>query len=153
MITMERTYRATLEDVWALWTTKDGLESWWGPEGFAVTVKSLDLRPGGRLVYVMTAVEPDKIAFMKQSGMPTAHDALIAYREITPHRRLAYTHVVDFVPGVGAYDVNTVVELHPVPAGVRMVLAIDRMHDDVWTQRAVAGWEQELGKLDKVLAR
>ena len=42
--TIERTYEATLEEAWALWTTKEGIESWWGPEGFDVTVLSLDLR-------------------------------------------------------------------------------------------------------------
>ena len=31
-ITIERTYRASVEDVWDLWTTKEGIESWWGPE-------------------------------------------------------------------------------------------------------------------------
>jgi hypothetical protein len=43
------------------------------------------------------------------------------------------------------------VELHETPRGVRMVLTIDRMHDEVWTQRAVAGWEMELDKLATVL--
>ena len=33
-ITMERTFAAPMEDVWELWTTKEGIESWWGPEGF-----------------------------------------------------------------------------------------------------------------------
>jgi uncharacterized protein YndB with AHSA1/START domain len=31
-ITLERTFRAPIADVWALWTTKDGNESWWGSE-------------------------------------------------------------------------------------------------------------------------
>jgi len=31
-----------------------------------VTVTSLDLRPGGDLIYVMTAVAPEQVAFMKQ---------------------------------------------------------------------------------------
>jgi len=44
---IRRTYAASLEDAWALWTTKAGIESWWGPEGFEVTVTALDLRPGG----------------------------------------------------------------------------------------------------------
>jgi uncharacterized protein YndB with AHSA1/START domain len=44
-MTIERTYEARIEDVWALWTTADGIESWWGPEGFTVTVRSSDLRP------------------------------------------------------------------------------------------------------------
>ena len=44
---IERTYAASIDEAWALWTTKSGIESWWGPEGFDVTVTSLDLRPGG----------------------------------------------------------------------------------------------------------
>ena len=80
-VTIERTLRAPLADVWALWTTREGIESWWGPEGFRVTVRHLDLRPGGELLYVMEAVGPDQIAFMKRAGMPTAHDARIVYRE------------------------------------------------------------------------
>ena len=43
-ITLERVYCAELQDVWDLWTTKDGIESWWGPGGFTVVVRKLDLR-------------------------------------------------------------------------------------------------------------
>ena len=28
-ISFERVYNASMEDVWALWTTKDGLEEWY----------------------------------------------------------------------------------------------------------------------------
>jgi uncharacterized protein YndB with AHSA1/START domain len=150
-ITIERLYRAPIADIWALWTTKDGIESWWGPEGFTVTVKQLDLRPGGELLYVMRATAPDQIAFMKQANMPLAHDARIVYTDIQPGRRLAYSHDVDFVPGVAPYAVETVVELAETPQGVRLVLLLDPMHDDEWTRRATMGWESELGKLAKVL--
>jgi uncharacterized protein YndB with AHSA1/START domain len=37
-VVIERTYRAPLEELWALWTTSDGFESWWGPEGFRTKV-------------------------------------------------------------------------------------------------------------------
>ena len=151
-ITMERTYRASIADVWALWTTKDGIESWWGPDGFRVIVTKLDLRPGGELLYVMQAVAPEQIAFMTGAGMPVAHDARIVYAAVEANRRLAYTHDVDFVPGVPAYAIETVVELHQTPTGVRMVLEFDPLHSDEWTGRAQAGWESELGKLEKVLA-
>jgi uncharacterized protein YndB with AHSA1/START domain len=47
MITIERTYTADIADMWALWTTKEGFESWWGPEGFRVDVHELDARASG----------------------------------------------------------------------------------------------------------
>ena len=151
-ITIERVYAATLEDVWSLWTTREGIESWWGPDGFAVAVRELDLRAGGELRYAMTAVAPDTVAFMKAQGMPTTTEARLRYTEVAPRRRLAWLHAVDFIPGVAPYDVGSAVEMSRTPSGVRLVMTLDRMHDDVWTQRAAMGWENELGKLGKALA-
>jgi uncharacterized protein YndB with AHSA1/START domain len=151
-ITIERVYDADLEDVWDLWTTKDGLESWWGPEGFTVTVKKLDLRKDGELLYDMIAAAPEMVAFMKQNGMPTITETRLRYTEVVPRERLAWITVADFVPGMGAYDVGTVLELASTPAGVRMRLTFDRMHDEEWTKRAVMGNESQLRKLEKLLA-
>jgi uncharacterized protein YndB with AHSA1/START domain len=150
-ITFERVYRADVQDVWDLWTTKDGIESWWGPGGFAVTVRKLDLRPGGELLYAMTAIDPPQIAFMKKAGMPLTQELRITYTEIVPLRRLAYVNLADFIPGVEPYDVATVVELHSVGQDVRMILSFDAMHNDEWTERAVMGWTSELGKLEALL--
>lgn len=150
-LTIERTYRASLEEVWALWTTKAGIESWWGPVGFDVKVRDIDLRPGGALVYVMTAVGPGEVAFMKQAGMPLSTEAKVSYTAVEPPHRLAYTTFTDFVPGVAPYDVETVVELIAVGDEVRMALTFDAMHDEAWTERARAGHESQLSKLDAII--
>jgi len=150
-ITIERFYHAAIEDVWDLWTTKDGIESWWGPGGFAVTVQKLDLRPGGQLLYAMTATAPAQVEFMQNAGMPLTTEARATYTEVDAPKRLAYLHLTDFIPGVTAYDVGTLLELHADGPRVRMVLTLDPMHNEEWTQRAVMGWESELGKLAKVL--
>jgi len=67
-VTLERRFNAAIEDVWELWTTRDGIESWWGPDGFEVKVRKLDFRPGGELAYDMTAVAADHIEFLKKAG-------------------------------------------------------------------------------------
>jgi uncharacterized protein YndB with AHSA1/START domain len=149
---LERTYAASLDEVWSLWTTKEGIESWWGPEGFEVTVRAIDLQPGGELVYVMTAVRAQEIAFMKQAGMPLATEARVTYTEVRPKTRLGYKTLADFVPGVEPYEVGTVVDLQVVGEGVRMVLTFDAMHDAQWTEQARAGHESQLRKLDALLA-
>ncbi len=150
-VSLERTFNAPIEDVWELWTTAEGIESWWGPDGFAVKVRKLDLHPGGELLYAMTATAPDQIEFIKKAGMPLTHESRIIFTEITPPHRLAYTQIADFIPGVEPYDVSTTVELEETPQGVRMVLTFDAMHDEHWTNMAVMGWEMELGKLAKLL--
>jgi uncharacterized protein YndB with AHSA1/START domain len=152
-VTLERMFEASVEEVWDLWTTKEGLESWWGPDGFVVRVQQLDLRPGGELLYTTTAVGLDQIAFMKNVGMPLTIKARVTYTELDPPRRLGYSTLADFIPGVEPYEAATVVELHPIPVGVRMVLIQEAMHDEHWTQMAVMGWESELNKLAQVLKK
>ncbi len=151
-IVIERTYVASIEDVWELWTTKEGIESWWGPGGFSVTVHELDLRAGGEMRYTMTAVDPAQVEFMKAAGMPLTTEAKLTYTEVVPRRSIAYTHRADFIPGVESYDVGNKVEFVAQRDKVRMVLTLDPMHSDEWTQRAVMGMESQLGKLARVIA-
>src|SRR5262245_13778297 len=60
-VVLERTYRARAEELWDLWTTKEGFESWWGPEGFRVEVRTLEARAGGALHYDMIADAPEQM--------------------------------------------------------------------------------------------
>lgn len=149
---LERRFEATLEEVWELWATKDGIESWWGPDGFRVEVVSLDLRPGGLLVYDMIAEAPDAIAQMERQGMPVRQRARIVYREVLPLRRLSYLNLVEFIPQVEPYEVETIVTLEQVGPSVRMKLEFAPMHDETWRRRAAAGWAMELDRLARRLA-
>jgi uncharacterized protein YndB with AHSA1/START domain len=151
-IVIERTYEAAIEEVWELWTTKEGIESWWGPDGFSVKVHELDLRAGGKMRYAMTAVEPAQVQFMKQAGMPLTTEAKLTYTEIVTGKSIAYTHRADFIPGVEPYDVGNKVELFAQGGHVRMVVTLDPMHSDEWTQRAAMGMESQIGKLGRVIA-
>ncbi len=152
MITLERRFRAELAELWALWTTPEGVESWWGPPGFTVTVQEMDLRPGGALRYCMTAVEPEMVAFLQKSGMSVATPCRATYDVVEPLSRLAYRHLVDFVPGRAPYETRMVVEFLAQGDQVTMRLTFDRMHDAEWSERQRMGWELELGKLARLLA-
>jgi hypothetical protein len=100
---------------------------------------------------MMTAVAPDQVAFMKQAGMPVSTECKVTYTEVSPPSRLAYKTLADFVPGVTPYEVATVVDLRTVSEGVKVTITVDAMHDDVWTERARAGNESQLRKLDALL--
>jgi uncharacterized protein YndB with AHSA1/START domain len=150
-VSIERRFSAAVEDVWELWTTKDGIESWWGPDGFEVNVRKLDFRPGGELLYDMTAVAPDQIDFLKKAGMPLMTPSVVTYTEVVPLKRFAFTQLVDFIPNIKPYQVAMTVEFDSNPPGVRMVLTLDAMHDEYWTKMAVMGWENELDKLARLL--
>jgi uncharacterized protein YndB with AHSA1/START domain len=149
---IERTYDATAEEVWELWTTRDGIESWWAPDGFEVKVETLDLRPGGELVYTMTATGPEQVGFMQEAGLPLATRSRKTFTELDWPTRIAYTSLIDFVPGVEPYDHLTIVDLEDATGGVNVTMTVEPLHDEEWTYRLLAGRGNELDNLAKALA-
>jgi uncharacterized protein YndB with AHSA1/START domain len=150
-ITIERTLAAPPEDVWEMWTTKEGLESWWGPERFVATVRVLELRPGGRLEIEMRADDPDVIAWLEAQGQPTTNVHKSTFTEITPVTRLAFLDRFDHAPDVEPYDIACSVTFQPDAGGTRMTFVTGPMHDDRWTQLATAGRNSSFDKLAKAL--
>jgi len=90
-LTIERRYRARVEDVWDLWTTKEGFESWWGPQGFRVEVRALDAREGGTLEYEMIADTPEMNAAMTRMGQPVSHGGPAGFQGLENNGRLVTT--------------------------------------------------------------
>ncbi|QGN32232.1 SRPBCC domain-containing protein [Microlunatus sp. Gsoil 973] len=148
---IERTVAASLDRIWALWTTPEGISQWWAPDGFRTDVTRLDLKPGGELLYTMTAVAPDQIAFLEQHGMPLATESRKRFVEISEPSRLSYQSLVDFVPDHAPYEHLTEIELSQVGDRTRIVMWVQPMHDQVWTERLVAGRSNELDNLSRLV--
>jgi len=138
-LTLKRYLKATPDRVFAAWTEPEKIAQWFGPEEIELLRAEADAHVGGRFRIVMRGRDGEE------------HDVSGLYREVVPNERLVYTNVVDFVPNVIAYDVDTRVELKASGKTVKLKLTLDAMHDDEWTNRAVMGWESELEKLRKVL--
>ncbi len=148
-LTVERTYKARVEELWALWTTKEGFESWWGPQGFRVEVQVIEPHVGGKLRYEMIADTAEMKAAMKEMGQPPSHKTNGTFTEVKPHSRLAITHVIDFIPGVKHYDATTLVEFFPVGDRVRMVVHLAGMHNEEFTKMQLEGFSSQITKLDE----
>ena len=149
-IVIERAYEADVEELWDLWTTKDGFESWWGPQDFRADVHRIEARLGGTLHYDMVANTPAMIAAMKNMGQPASHPCRGSFTEFRPHERLVLTQLIDFLPGVEPYDSTMVVDFFPVAEGrVRMVVTLSQMHNAQFTQMQKQGFTSQLSKLDR----
>jgi uncharacterized protein YndB with AHSA1/START domain len=149
-IVVERSYSAGVEELWDLWTTKEGFESWWGPQDFRADVRQLDARLGGALHYDMVADTPSMIAAMAEMGRPPSHETRGTFTEFKPYERLVVTHVIDFLPGVKPYDSTMEVEFILAADGkVRMVVTLSPMHDDQFTGMQLEGFTSQLSKLDR----
>jgi uncharacterized protein YndB with AHSA1/START domain len=147
-VVVERTYRARVEDLWELWTTKAGFESWWGPEGFRVEVHRLEARVGGALAYDMIADTSDTIAAMKRMGWQPSHRTRGRFAEFKPFERLCLVHIIDFIPDTEPYESTIEVDFHPSGEHARMVVTIHPHRDPFWTRMSTEGFMSQLTKLD-----
>src|SRR5262249_44453873 len=127
---IERTFRTRVEELWALWTTKEGFESWWGSEGSRVEVHNIEAREGGALHYDMIAVAPADIATRSQLSLAPSSSVHARFTEFRPYQRLVLAHVIDFVPGVKSYEQMIAVDFFPAGDTVRMVTTIEPMHNE-----------------------
>ncbi len=143
-----RIYPAPVEALWALWTTKPGFESWWGPEGFRTIVHTLEARRDGALAYDLIAEAPEMVANLKALGRPAAHSAHGRYTEFSAYEALSITSVIDFLPGVAPYENTIAVELLPAGEWTHMLMRLQPMHDEEYTRLSNQGFISQLRKLD-----
>ncbi len=93
-ITVERSFNAPLDRVWAAWTEADILCQWWAPKPWRCVIKELDFREGGRWLYCMEGPEGD------------THWSVLDYEEVEPKTYYSGSCVFCDERGV-AKDVNS----------------------------------------------
>jgi uncharacterized protein YndB with AHSA1/START domain len=150
---LERTYDAPAELIWELCTTAAGLEEWWGPDGFETRVSELELRPDGQVRYTMTATGPEQAAFVRNLGMPLSSEFRRTFTEVEPPSHLAYLSLIDFVPDHEPYEHLTVIDVEPAGNRTNVVMTLDPLHDESWTQEYRAHRGNELENLEAAIRR
>jgi uncharacterized protein YndB with AHSA1/START domain len=79
-VVIERTFEASVELIWQMWTDPNHFKKWYGPNGFTIPVAEMDLRVGGKRLICMAS--PDGSMKMWTTG---------EYTEVIPNQRLVYT--------------------------------------------------------------
>jgi uncharacterized protein YndB with AHSA1/START domain len=151
--TLERTYEARAELVWELLTTAAGLEAWWAPDGFGTRVTELNPTAGGQVRYTMTATGPEQVEFVTKLGLPLSSDFQRTFTEVVPPTRLAYVSVIDFIPGQAPYEHLSAIDLLPAGRDTKLVMTLDPLHDEAWTQEYRDHRSHELDKLEAAIRR
>ena len=75
-----RLLNAPRELVWDVWTKPEHIKEWWGPDGFTLTHKSMEVKPGMVWDFIL-------------HGMGQDFDNIIEYIEVVKPSLLSYKHV------------------------------------------------------------
>ena len=79
-IVVERTFNASVDFIWQMWTDPEHFKNWYGPTGFTIPIANMDLRVGGKRLICMAS--PDGSMKMWTVG---------EFKEVVPGKRLIYT--------------------------------------------------------------
>jgi uncharacterized protein YndB with AHSA1/START domain len=150
-IRFERVYDGPVEDLWALWTTKEGFEAWFPPEGCRVEVPVLDLRTGGAFDHVMIAVGDEQVAHVDRAGRPRSTRVSGHFVEVVPHERL-HLRMTVVLPGFDPYPYDIVAEFRPEGERVRMIVTADAHPSADVARVAARAMEFALRQLEAILA-
>jgi hypothetical protein len=75
------------------------------------------------------------------------------FTEAVPPTRLAYRSLIDFVPGHEPYEHLTTIDIRAAGQRTSVVMTVDPLHDETWTQGYRDHRGNELDNLDAAIRR
>jgi uncharacterized protein YndB with AHSA1/START domain len=124
-IVLVRVLDAPRDVVFAAWTDADAFCQWFGPEGYTCTVQEMDVRPGGRARFVMTA--PDGTVYTNR----------FEYLEIVPGQTLVIDHGSDTDDDPGRFRVTITFDEQ---SDGKTVLTLRQLHPTAAQRQAAIGF-------------
>jgi uncharacterized protein YndB with AHSA1/START domain len=101
----------------------------------------------------MTATAPEQVAFLRDTGNRLSTQVCKTFTEVTPPGRLAYLSTIDFVPGREPYEHLTTIDIEPAGDRTNVVMTVDPLHDETWSQQHRAHRASELDNLGAAIRR
>ena len=151
-VTIERTFDASIDTVWAMWTEAEHFANWYGPMGATIPKAEMHVEVGGSRFIAMEMQTPNGPMQMHFAG---------EYVEITPKTRLVYTEAMADadgnlmtaeqmgMPAGSPMNTSVVVELEDLGAATRMVMTHQGVPED---SPGAQGWQMAIDKLAERIA-
>lgn len=144
-VTYKKYFDVPMDLLFEVWSKPEHLMEWWGPDGFTLTIKSLDFSNGGIWEFIMHG--------------PDGHDYQnkIQFIEISKPHFILYQHLGD---GEGDEDVNfqSRIIFEAAGEGTNLIMEqifyskqeLERVNEKYG---AIEGGKQHVGNLAKYLER
>jgi len=130
---------APRELVWEVWTNPEHIKEWWGPDGFSLTTKAMNVEPGKTWEFIM-------------HGWGKDWDNKVEYTEVIKPSLISYKH-----SGAGAdYNFSVTITFEEVEGKTLLTMKsvfkskeiIDELNKKV---NAIEGGKQTLNRLENYL--
>ena len=149
-VRMERTFNASVADVWRVWNDPDSIKRWWGPKGYTALVVRNDVREGGSYLWAM------------KSGQGRMFWSTGTYKEVVPNKKIMST--LSFsnedgktipgsqvsVPGQWPNEITVIVEFSESEGKARVIVAEVGIPLIAYPLSKI-GWAQQFDKIELLL--
>jgi uncharacterized protein YndB with AHSA1/START domain len=149
-VSMERTFNASVADVWRVWNDADSIKKWWGPKGYTALVVRNDVREGGSYLWAM------------KSGQGKMFWSTGTYKEIVADKKIVSTMSFSnesgktisgsqvSVPGQWPDEINVIVEFNESEGKTRVTVEEVGIPLIVYPLSKI-GWAQQFDKIQLLL--
>ena len=149
---IERTFKASIELIWDMWTKSEHFSNWYGPTGCKIPKAEMDVKVGGGRHITMEMQTPKGEMKMHFVG---------EYLEIEPKTRLVYTETMgneDGTPKTASQmnmpegtkmETSVIVELQDLGGETKMTMTHQGVPAD---SPGAKGWEMAIGKMEQRVA-
>jgi uncharacterized protein YndB with AHSA1/START domain len=132
---LTRLFDAPVHRVFEAWSTKQGLERWWGPKGLTSSCE-VDFRVGGAYRMVMRDAQGGEYPFHGR------------YTEIIPDEKIAFSSTIEHLDNI---EVTTTVTFVEENGKTRLTVRQSFPAHEEAARGQMEGWSGSLEKLDAVL--
>ena len=140
-IVITRVFDAPRELVFDAWTDREAVAQWFGPNGFTMTLREMDVRPDGVWSFIFHG--PDG----------TDYDNKITFTEVDRPERLKYWHGTSENPREFEVTVTFVVQGKGTKLILRSLFPTQEARDKKTEFGAIEGGNQTLERLAQYLAK
>lgn len=148
----ERTFDASVTDVWNVWTDADSVKKWWGPKGYTALVVRNDVREGGSYLWAMKSARGRMFWSTGTYNEVVANKKIVSTISFSNENGKIIPASQVSVPGDWPDEITVVVEFSPCGGKARVSVAEVGIPLIAYPLSKI-GWAQQFDKIQLLLGR
>ena len=151
-VSTERTFDASVADVWRVWNDADSIKKWWGPKGYTALVARNDVREGGGFLWAMKSEQGKMFWNAGTYKEVVANQKIVSTMSFSNENGKIIPGSQVSVPGQWPDDINVIVEFSE-PDGKARVTVTEVGVPLIACPLMKIGWAQQFDKIQVLLQR
>ena len=149
-VSVERTFNASVSDVWRVWNDADSIKEWWGPRGYTALVVRNDVREGGSYLWAMKSEQGKMFWSTGTYKEVVANKKIVSTMSFSDENGKAIPGSQVSVPGKWPNEITVIAEFTEVEGKARVTVREVGIPIIVYPLSKI-GWAQQFDKIQSLL--